>query len=86
MKPVAFYGIVTALAMPVGMSVFGPLSNVYSVQAVLVASGIATFIAAALAIALPAGRRAMQAARDHTSPSQSVSEQATLAPPSAQDS
>lgn len=79
-------GIVTALAMPVGMSVFGPLSNVYSVQAVLVASGIATFIAAALAIALPAGRRAMQAARDHTSPSQPTSSAESLTPPSVQDS
>lgn len=63
-----FFGIVSALAMPVGMAVFGPLANVRSVEFVLIAAGLATLVVAALALALPSGRRAMQAARDHTDP------------------
>lgn len=63
-----FFGIVSATAMPVGMAVFGPLADVRSVEFVLVASGLATFAVAAVALALPSGRRAMRAARDHTDP------------------
>jgi DHA3 family macrolide efflux protein-like MFS transporter len=63
-----FFGIVAATAMPVGMGVFGPLANVRSVEFVLVTAGIATFAVAAVALALPSGRRALHAARDHTDP------------------
>ncbi len=59
-----FVGIVMAISMPVGMSVFGPLANVVSVQTVLVVAGVATLVAAALALLLPAGQRAVRAARD----------------------
>lgn len=45
--------IVIALAMPAGMVVFGPLADVFSVEAVLVASGILT-----ICVALFAGVRA----------------------------
>lgn len=61
-------GIVGAVAMPLGMAVFGPLADLQSVQFVLVASGLATFAVAAVALSLPSGRRALQAARDHTDP------------------
>lgn len=63
-----FFGIVSATAMPVGMAVFGPLADVRSVEFVLIASGLVTFAVAAVALALPSGRRAMRAARDHADP------------------
>ena len=57
-----FVGIVTALAMPFGMALFGPLADVFSVELLLIASGVLTFIVIGLALTLPAGRRAMAAA------------------------
>ena len=63
-----FFGIVSAVAMPVGMGVFGPLANVQSVEFVLVMAGLATFGVAAIALALPSGRRALRAARSHADP------------------
>jgi DHA3 family macrolide efflux protein-like MFS transporter len=39
-------GIVMALAMPLGMVVFGPLSDVVSVQVLLIASGVLTALVA----------------------------------------
>lgn len=57
-----FVGIVTALAMPIGMLVFGPLADIIPVEAILVGTGIATFVVIALALGLPAGRRAIAAA------------------------
>ena len=63
-----FFGIVGAVAMPLGMGMFGPLADVYSVELVLVAAGVATLVAAALALLLPAGQRAMRAARDQADP------------------
>jgi DHA3 family macrolide efflux protein-like MFS transporter len=63
-----FFGIVAALAMPVGMAVFGPLSNVQSVEFVLILAGVITLAVAAVALLLPSGRRALAAARDHTDP------------------
>lgn len=58
-------GIVVALAMPVGMAASGPLADRFTVEAVLVASGVATFLVVAAAVALPSGRRAMDAAHRH---------------------
>ena len=63
-----FFGIVSALAMPVGMAVFGPMANVRSVEFVLVAAGLITFVVAGVALALPSGRRALRLARDHSDP------------------
>ena len=57
-----FVGIVMAVAMPLGMVVFGPLADVVSVELLLVIAGVATFAVLAIALLLPAGRRAMQAA------------------------
>jgi DHA3 family macrolide efflux protein-like MFS transporter len=57
-----FVGIVTALAMPIGMLVFGPLADVVPVELILVGAGIATFVVIGLALGLPAGRRAIAAA------------------------
>lgn len=57
-----FVGIVMAVAMPVGMVVFGPLADRFTVEAVLVASGAVTFLVVAAAVVLPSGRLAMDAA------------------------
>jgi DHA3 family macrolide efflux protein-like MFS transporter len=58
-----FVGIVISVAMPLGMSVLGPLADVFPVENLLVASGITMIIAVGLAVWLPAGRRAVAAAR-----------------------
>lgn len=58
-----FVGIVMAVAMPIGMLVFGPLADVVSIEVLLVAAGLLTFAAVGAAIGLPAGRRALAAAR-----------------------
>ena len=57
-----FVGIVMAVAMPVGMVVFGPLADRFTVETVLVASGVVTFLVVVAAVALPSGRLAMDAA------------------------
>jgi DHA3 family macrolide efflux protein-like MFS transporter len=58
-----FVGIVMAVAMPVGMLVFGPLADAVPVETILVGAGIATFAVIGLALWLPSGRRAIAAAR-----------------------
>ncbi|MET0828533.1 MAG: MFS transporter [Microbacterium sp.] len=58
-----FLGIVMALAMPIGMVVFGPLADVVPIEWLLVASGLLTFVVLGAAVWLPAGRRAVTAAR-----------------------
>ncbi|WP_404431747.1 MFS transporter [Microbacterium lacus] len=58
-----FVGIVMALAMPLGMLVFGPLADVVSIEVLLIAAGILTFVVMAAALLLPAGKRAIAAAR-----------------------
>ncbi len=58
-----FLGIVMALAMPLGMVVFGPLADVLPIEWLLVGSGLLTFVVLAAAVWLPAGRRAVAAAR-----------------------
>ncbi|GAA1945916.1 MFS transporter [Microbacterium deminutum] len=59
-----FVGIVMAVAMPFGMVVFGPLADVVPIELLLVAAGILTFVVVGLAVWLPAGRRAIVAARE----------------------
>jgi MFS transporter, DHA3 family, macrolide efflux protein len=58
-----FVGIVMAVAMPFGMVVFGPLADLVPIEALLVASGVLTFAVVGAAVWLPAGRRAIAAAR-----------------------
>jgi MFS transporter, DHA3 family, macrolide efflux protein len=58
-----FLGIVMALAMPIGMVVFGPLADVVPIEVLLVAAGVLTFVVIGAAVWLPAGRRAVIAAR-----------------------
>jgi MFS transporter, DHA3 family, macrolide efflux protein len=57
-----FVGIVMAVAMPLGMVVFGPLADAIRIEAILVGAGLATFAVIGLALWLPAGRRAVAAA------------------------
>jgi len=59
-----FVGIVMAVAMPLGMVVFGPLADTVPIEVLLVAAGIATFVVVGAAVWLPAGRRAVTAARE----------------------
>ncbi|MFC8681070.1 MFS transporter [Microbacterium ureisolvens] len=58
-----FVGIVMAVAMPIGMVVFGPLADVVSIEVLLIAAGLLTFVVIGLAVWLPAGQRAIAAAR-----------------------
>ena len=58
-----FVGIVISVAMPIGMSVLGPLADVFPVESLLVAAGATQIIAVGLAVMLPAGRKAVKAAR-----------------------
>ncbi|GAC57253.1 putative major facilitator superfamily transporter [Gordonia hirsuta DSM 44140 = NBRC 16056] len=58
-----FLGIVMAAAMPFGMLVFGPLADVVSIETLLIAAGVLTLVAISAALWLPAGQRAVVAAR-----------------------
>jgi DHA3 family macrolide efflux protein-like MFS transporter len=58
-----FVGIVMAVAMPIGMVMFGPLADAVAIEVILVGAGLATFLVVGLALWLPAGRRAVAAAR-----------------------
>jgi DHA3 family macrolide efflux protein-like MFS transporter len=60
-----FVGIVMALSMPLGMAVFGPLADTFSVESLLIWAGVALLVVVALALAVPGGRRAMKAADEH---------------------
>lgn len=60
-----FVGIVMAVAMPLGMAIFGPLADRFSVESLLVVAGLALFAVVGIALALPSGRRAMRAAGEH---------------------
>ncbi|MCS5715621.1 MFS transporter [Herbiconiux sp. CPCC 205716] len=59
----SYVGIVMALAAPIGMTVFGPLADVISVQLLLVVAGAVTVLVVVVAIALPSGRAAIAASR-----------------------
>jgi MFS transporter, DHA3 family, macrolide efflux protein len=54
-----FVSIVMAVAMPIGMTVFGPLADRFSVESLLVVSGALMFLVATVAVVLPSGRRAI---------------------------
>jgi len=59
----SYVGIVMALATPIGMTIFGPLADVISVQLLLIIAGFVTLLVMTVAIALPSGRAAMAAAK-----------------------
>jgi DHA3 family macrolide efflux protein-like MFS transporter len=61
-----FVGIVMAVAMPLGMVIFGPLADQLPVQWILVGAGILTFIVVGLALVVPAGRTALREGRVET--------------------
>lgn len=61
-----FVGIVMAVAMPIGMTVFGPLADIVEIEVLLVAAGLLTFTVIGAAVWLPAGRRAVAAAHTAT--------------------
>ncbi len=63
-----FVGIVMAVAMPLGMAILGPLADVVSVEILMIVTGAATVLIAAIAVLLPAGRRAIAAAHASTGP------------------
>lgn len=53
-------GVVMAIAMPLGMLLFGPLADVIEIETLLVAAGVATFLVMGAAVLVPAGRRAFR--------------------------
>jgi DHA3 family macrolide efflux protein-like MFS transporter len=57
-----FVGIVMAVAMPIGMVIFGPLADQFSVESLLVVAGVLLFVVIGVAVLVPAGRRAISAA------------------------
>jgi DHA3 family macrolide efflux protein-like MFS transporter len=61
-----FVGIVMAVAMPLGMVLFGPLADQLPVQWILIGAGILTFVVVGLALAVPAGRNALREGRAET--------------------
>jgi DHA3 family macrolide efflux protein-like MFS transporter len=60
----SYVGIVTALATPIGMTIFGPLADVMSVQLLLIAAGVVMILVMVVAVLLPSGKAAMAAARE----------------------
>lgn len=58
-----FVGIIISLAMPIGMAVLGPLADIVPVESLMIGSGILMMVAVSAAVLLPAGRRAVAAAR-----------------------
>ena len=59
----SYIGIAIALAVPVGMAVFGPLADLVSVELLLVAAGVLMTIVLVLAMRAPSGRAALAAAK-----------------------
>ena len=58
-----FVGIVMAVAMPIGMVIFGPLADQIPVETILVAAGVLTFVVVGIALLVPDGRRALRDGR-----------------------
>jgi len=70
-----FVGIVMAVAMPLGMAVFGPLADQFSVESLLIAAGFVLFVVVGLAVLLPSGRRALRAAGEHSERARDAADQ-----------
>lgn len=62
----SYFGIVMALATPIGMVVFGPLADVIRVQSLLIIAGFTMIGVMTLAVFLPSGQAAIAAARAST--------------------
>jgi MFS transporter, DHA3 family, macrolide efflux protein len=62
----SFFSLVVALAIPIGMVVFGPLADLVSVQILLITTGLTAVGVITVATRLPSGRATIAAAR--TSP------------------
>jgi DHA3 family macrolide efflux protein-like MFS transporter len=60
----SFVGIAMALSAPIGMTVFGPLADAVSVQALLVVAGIVMTVTLGIAVLAPSGKAALAAARE----------------------
>lgn len=60
----SYVGIVMALATPIGMTVFGPLADVVSVQSLLIVAGLVMIGVMTVAVFMPSGRSAIAAARE----------------------
>jgi DHA3 family macrolide efflux protein-like MFS transporter len=69
-----FVGIVMAVAMPIGMVVFGPLADQFSVESLLVVAGVLLFVVIGVAVLVPAGRRAITAASAASGPAKTSQE------------
>lgn len=65
-----FVGIVMAVAMPLGMGVFGPLADVFTVESLLIVAGSVMLVVVTIAITVPVGRRAMAAAAASAHPAE----------------
>jgi MFS transporter, DHA3 family, macrolide efflux protein len=63
-----FLGIVMSVSMPLGMAILGPITDIVSVESVLITTGLATVLIAVVAVILPSGRRAIAAAHASTGP------------------
>lgn len=61
-----FLGIIMSLSIPLGMAIFGPLADVWTVETVLVLAGAVALVATTFAIAVPAGRAALARSRDRS--------------------
>lgn len=59
----SYVTIVMALATPIGMTLFGPLADVLSVQALLVIAGSLTMVTMLVAMTIPSGRSVLRTAR-----------------------
>ncbi|WP_219509658.1 MFS transporter [Nonomuraea ceibae] len=84
----SYVGIVMALATPIGMTVFGPLADVVSVQALLIAAGLASIVVITMAIRVPSGRATIAAARAHTAhepDAEALPGEGTVTPPPEHD-
>ena len=54
-------GIVMAVATPVGIVILGPLADVVPIEAIMIGTGLLTFVVIAVAVWSPPGRRAVAA-------------------------
>jgi DHA3 family macrolide efflux protein-like MFS transporter len=64
----SYFGIIMAVATPIGTAVFGPLADVVAVELLLVAAGVITVVVIVVAVLVPTGRAAMRAVSDHELP------------------
>lgn len=61
----SYFGIIMAVATPIGTAVFGPLADVVGVELLLVIVGVVTVGVIVVAVLVPSGREAMRAVANH---------------------